>query len=129
MAAVATLRGLDLIRVDVPKLVEVLKKNRVNHVKEYKESVEGWRIESVKFLKKKIHEIKEEIDMDSLNFGLPKPQSHEKEYDRVIEMLEFTKDIEVELDSASFNQYVRDEWSWTQGFKSMSSTYSSSGKR
>lgn len=123
--AIATLRGLDTIRVDIPKLIEVLKKNREKHVKEYNDAVEGWKLEALKVLKKKSQAIKKGEEFSNLNFGLNKPVSHEKEYDRVIEMMEFTKDTELELDSQAFNQYVRDEWAWTQEFKTMSANYSS----
>lgn len=123
--AIATIRGLDSIRVDIKKLVEVLVQNRDNHIKEYEASVIGWREEASRLLKKKAKEIKTNDEITHLNFNLPKPVSHVKEYDRLIEMMEFTKDEELELDSQSFNQYVRDEWAWSQEFKTMSASYGS----
>lgn len=58
----------------------------------------------------------------SLSFGfngywpLSFPECHLEDYDRVINMLEFSVADKVELSANDFNAYVRNNWSWRASF-------------
>jgi hypothetical protein len=53
----------------------------------------------------------------------PVPHDYTKEYDRVIDRIETQLDSIVMLTDQEFNQYMRDEWDWTDRFMSSSSIY------
>jgi hypothetical protein len=57
---------------------------------------------------------------------LPIPEEHTRDFDRVIEMMEWTLNDEVELHESEFDQYVRNEWNWARSFLANTGSYLSS---
>lgn len=119
------LRGFDHVRVTKKDLQKALQKNCDNHVKEFNEAMEGFRAEWILKLKAEMAQAASNQPIDG-ELHLEKPVCHEKDYQRVLDMLEFSQDDEFIISMRDFNQYVRDEWDWTRGFKRMSETYSGS---
>ena len=106
--------------------------NKEKHIKEYKEACEGYRQQALvkidevtKHLVHKVQSLKEGeyIGLASISFGLDVPQSHEKDYNQVIMMLEMSIDEEVTLKSDEFACYVMDDWDWQQNWKMSNSKY------
>jgi hypothetical protein len=57
---------------------------------------------------------------------LPMPEDHSRDYERVIEMLEWSQDETLELDESEFSTYVLDQWGWQEGFAQTYAMYSGS---
>lgn len=106
----------------VSELSKKLKENRTKHIKEYKEALEGYKTKVEKKLEKMLSDHRKGKDVD-LYIKLEKPRSYEKDYDRIIEVLEWTTAETVKLTLSEFDKYVRDNWSWTESFKLSNSNY------
>lgn len=104
----------------VLRLLEILRKNRDNHIATFEKAVEGWR-KKVAYEVAKITVKLNENRLDSdVYVHLSKPTSHVDAYDTVISMLESTTDIEIRLESPAYRQLVQDQWTWTESFETSS---------
>src|SRR3972149_463720 len=110
------------IKVNKTELISVLKKNKDQHVKDYKKALRGYRVQAAEALSKELTKIKEGHEFNTY-FSLNKPVSYEKEYATVIGMLEMDLLTEVELDMSEFVKYVNDDWSWKSSFSLSNSGY------
>lgn len=115
-------------QVTVPKttLLERLRENRSKHVVDYTEACAGYRTELRKLAVALEARIDEKRELDTLIgqiVHLPRPESHLKEYDRVIAMLEMSTSDDVTLTTLQFANYALDEWSWKSQFLSTTSSY------
>lgn len=66
----------------------------------------------------------------NLNFNaswpLKYPESHLEDYNRAIDLLNFSVADKVELSVSDFDAYVRNNWSWRQSFLGTNATYANS---
>lgn len=115
--------GLDSIRVKRETLLEVLKSNRDSHRATFEEAMEGYRRKSIEILEDHIKRIKDDAP-EKIVVSLPIPDDHTDEYDRVIEMIEWSIDDEFWLSGHEFDQFVRDNWGWKAAFLATASAYS-----
>jgi len=124
------------------KLLDKIKENKDKHVAAYEEAWKGYLIEVAEQLEKIAKDARAnlktlngkewEVGDDKLHHEVKThfavnaqwPQSHADEYDRVIDMLDFTDIDEVVLTQQEFNQYVRDEWQWSRVFNETAGAYS-----
>jgi len=51
------------------------------------------------------------------------PENHTEDYNRVIDMLNFSVADKVELSAQDFNAYVRNDWSWRSSFLASNAGY------
>jgi hypothetical protein len=114
------------VLVKKDELIETLKKNRDEHVVAYQEALKGWRKKVVAAcmetsqkaekgeLKKFPHKLDKLTDV---------PRSHEKDYIRVIQMLEMHTDGGIKLNAQDFARYVQDEWDWKHRWETSNSNY------
>jgi hypothetical protein len=111
------------IRISKEKLIEKIKENKLNHVKEYDEAVLAYVIEANKQLK----DAKKNLDKGNLQIQLQltTPINRADEYDKVVNMFEWELDSEIELTQNEFNEYVHDENSSAQTAKYANSFYTS----
>ena len=129
---------MNLITVEKKRILEIIKRNKENHVEEYKEAMKGYRVGVVAGLEKlmgNIQDMSNEVELsleEARNGGklktsfsldvyspftdLIKPESHEKEYETVIGMIELDTGVEVELDRGEYRNYVQDDWDWSDSF-------------
>ena len=123
-------RGKQSVNVKRSELLEILKKNREQHKLDYAEAVEGYRGAKIKALEDALEKVKteEKPEKTSLNVSLNKPITYVSEYTEVIDMLEMSVDEIINLDSDSFQAYIKDNWSWKRSFMASNSTYMASGK-
>jgi hypothetical protein len=113
------------IRVKKDELIDKLKLNREAHVSEFTEAHAAWVETRIVDYKARIKSLKETSKDIGAGGGL-EPVSQEKSYDRAIKMLEMSIDTEIVLPEHEFQQYVLDEWQWSQNFKSVTATYAKS---
>ena len=121
----AFIRGQQTVHVRTETLISHLKDNKVKHVAEYNAAVEGFKDEMVRVLQEELKKAKQG-ELKMLSLTLYAPTSHETEYQEAIDMLEFSVDETIQLDTQSFKAYFKDEWDWTGHFKSMVTAYSKS---
>jgi len=109
----------------VSDLLEKLQENLEIHIKEFEEAREGYLAELEEKLDNMLKEVREAGIRDEVNtyIDLEKPRSHEKDYERIIEVLEMTTAKTVHLTLGEFDKYVRDNWEWTDSFKMSNSKY------
>lgn len=112
------------VRVRRSELLEKVKENRSAHRKVFEEALLGWEEAVTKRLQQMIKNAKDKKKFE-LQVGLPQPQDHTNEYDRVIAMLELSVDEEVIIDHRQFAQFYLDDWGWKGDFIANASTYTS----
>jgi len=106
------------------QLLEILQKNRDNHVELYKEALEGSIVETKKRLEEKLDLINKGT-IESLTVSFTPPQNHEKTYNQAIKMVSLNVNNTIELDAATFNNLVLDDWAWSSAWFTRNSSYSS----
>lgn len=125
-------RGLQEVRVIKTELIAKIQENYEKHKADYQESMSGWREQYFAAIGA-LATAATQVDTDTracrslqkeLN-ELDKPKSHEKDYERTLELLSASQDDEFVLDVTTFNQYWRDDWRWKAAFEMSNSKYSS----
>ena len=120
-----TLRGFDTVRVQKSDLEKIIKKNRSEHREIFEEAIENWHKQVQERLAILVSQAKKGPDAVELHIGLPRPDDHTNDYDRVLKMLELSQDDEFELSQHEFSQFVMDDFGWQGTFLATSSNYSS----
>jgi hypothetical protein len=118
---------MEKIKVDKQKLLSILAENKSKHINDYNVAVEGYKIAVKKALSKKMKELKAlkngELQKFNMNFyNLIVPESHEKDFDTVIGMLNVSTDMEIYITSTEYQQYYLNEWSWKNNWYVSNST-------
>lgn len=103
--------GLEEIRVDKNKLLKTLKKNRDAHREVFEKAMDAYKTKAIEMLNDHIERIKANAP-ERVVISLPMPEDHTDDYDHAIEMIEWSLDDELWLDTSEFATYVRDDWGW-----------------
>ncbi len=112
------------VNVDRLKLLAILKSNRTKHVKAYLQSLIDYRAAIQGDLETAVLQAKDpNFDILRLNVEFDAPQSYEREYTNVIDLLEASVDKVINLDSSAFQAYYKDNWSWKARFETSNSLY------
>ena len=114
--------GNSQITVKKADLLTKLYVNRSLHMEALAIALVGYRDKSISKLKKmlKAAEAGESFDTKT---GLPVPEDHTKDYDRVIQMLEMCVADEITITENQFRQFIQDEWNWAASWKMSNSGY------
>lgn len=118
---------MEKVTVSKGILLSKVRQNREKHVTEFVETMEGYRqmvIDELDGALSCAHE-EEDVDFADLFKLARKPESHEKDYDRAIAMLEMSTDGEITLTKREFDQLVMDEWDWKADFSLTGALYNS----
>jgi hypothetical protein len=124
MGGAEGLRGVNVLRTT---LVSTLKDNLKKHKTAYEESVKGYREEAIKELTLMLTDANSGKHIRR-SLRLEEPQSHEKDYTRIILMLEMCTEEKVFIDESEFAQYVQDDWNWKAKFVETTSNYANRGR-
>lgn len=108
---------MERIRVNKQELLTIITENREKHKKEYLEAIRAYRVKAADLLTQELQKIVTGEKFQT-HFDLVKPESHEKEYDLAIKMLNMSVDDVVEIEYDEFNELVNDEWNWKRQFRS-----------
>ena len=103
-------------------LTEKVQANRDQHRAAFEEAQRVYREQMVEELDRMLADAKAGKKIKR-GFILPEPEDHTDDYDRVLAMLAMSVDDEIDLDAASFNQYVLDQWGWQRSFASNTLAY------
>tara|TARA_Y100000310_G_scaffold298970_1_gene333391 strand:- start:288 stop:761 length:474 start_codon:yes stop_codon:yes gene_type:complete len=141
--------GNRVVEVDRQDLIETLEANKVMHVADYKDSVDGYKQEALAKLDKEIAsateklaenadeirgkiehfdpEVTEEVAfyIPGINVDLPVPRCYSDQYDSAIAIAKWDVNDTMKLSQAEFRCFVQDNWSWSADFKFLNSTYTS----
>ena len=109
-------------KVSKKKALDIIKSNRVEHEKDYKEAVKEYLKKAEEELKLKLNQIQRGIDIN-LNISLSKPVQYLTEYDSAIKMLEMTTESTVDMDPQTFDCLINDNWNWKHSFLSNTGIY------
>ena len=138
------------MEVNRQQLVETLKKNLEKHVADYEEAKAGYRSTLLSKLEDAYQRAKVQIDecyekvkeevsqltddsiesqgnwvvlLHEISVNMPVPKSYASEYRAAIDMAEWDVRETLELTSAEFNCFVRDQWDWQSEFQTLSTMY------
>jgi hypothetical protein len=108
----------------IPKqaLLDILRENRENHMAEFERAVEGYRKRREQQLEELLADIRAGRINDKVE-SLPVPFNQQKDYDRVIRLVELDVSDTVTLDEGEVAQYIMDDWRWKQNFTASNSYY------
>lgn len=110
------------VNVNRTALLEALHANLETHQAEYREAMRDYQAKVVAELTASLARAKAG-DFSKVNIHIPQPESHEQDFLDVIGMMELSVDETINLDSAAFKAYFRNEWPWKRQFDLMAASY------
>lgn len=111
------------ITVDKAQLIEQVTKNLAEHKETYAEAIKIYWQELSKWHAKQAETAAAEEDPEQYPADLPKPRSHEKDYEQALAMLSWDKADTADLDDTLFRRLVLNEWDWSRDFIGATSLY------
>jgi hypothetical protein len=118
-------RGLTTVLLDKADLLEKVNINYAKHRTRFEDAMVGYKLKAIELLEEHVQRIKDNAP-EKVFVQLPMPEDHSRDYERVIEMLEWSQDETLELDESEFSTYVLDQWGWQEGFAQTYAMYSGS---
>ena len=118
--------GMAGVTVKKDELLKALRDNLQKHQTTYLEARAGYRLAAIQELKEMLTEA-EKGEPIRRGLSAVKPESHEKDYNRVIKMLEMSVKDEIFISESEFTMYVQDDWGWKQQFTAQVSNYGKAG--
>ena len=115
------------ITVKKNELLTVLLKNKSQHYDECNIAKKGYKLILIKKLVSLLQRAKRgrihtnEVVMEL--HTLQEPESHIKDYDRVIKMIQMCTKDELIVTEQEFQKYVMDDWEWKERFTTTNSAY------
>jgi len=103
-------------------LLAAVTANRETHREAFEAALSGYRIDATKTLEKMLERL-DKGKMVPIRLGMPLPEDHTRDYDRVIRWLEIEVESEIELTEAEFAQYVMDDWAWKRDWSASNTDY------
>lgn len=120
--------------IDKQKAIEVIKANRLTHIVDYKEAVEGYIQEVKRRTSEVIDDLQNQLNavvageiklIGPQHMNLTLPVSHESDYDTVLEMMDMEVKDQITLTTDEFTCYIKDDWDWKKDFTRVTSVYKS----
>lgn len=112
---------------DVQDIINVLRKNKEEHVKDYKIALEVYLGELLAKLSDIVLEIESAKIPETVNdnFGLLKPINEEKKYDDNIKLFSMHTSQKITLCLSEADKIFNDNWDWKNYAAAVNSSYSS----
>ena len=104
------------------EFIERVTKNRNNHRAVFEEALEGYRTRLTAELERRVRDLKRGRHVEQY-IGLPEPEDHTDDYDRILAMAEMSVDDTLQLSEDEFGMYVMDQWRWRQSFTDSTTLY------
>ena len=107
-------QSVNIKRQDV---IEALQKSLEIHRAEYAEALEDYREACLKFFEEGLEALKSGVlDESKLQLKVSMPDNYEHEFTSVLDMLEYSVDEVINLDSDTFAAYFKNKWYWKNNF-------------
>lgn len=103
------------VTVDRDDFLAKVTANRDGHRQVFEEALEAYRRILQRELEQRVRDLKRNLRIDQY-IGLPEPEDHTTDYDRVITMAEMSIEDTIQLSEDEFAMYVMDQWRWKQQF-------------
>ena len=98
-------------------IIDALHQGLKKHKIEYRNAVSEYEEACVKFLEEALEHVKSGVfDREKITLSLIKPENYSDEYQRILDMLEYSVDETLTLDADTFRAYFKGEWSWQARF-------------
>jgi hypothetical protein len=110
------------VTVDRNEFLQRVQQNRDNHRAVFEEAVDGYRNRLLAELERRIRDLKRGRHIDQY-IGLPEPEDHTDDYDRIIAMAQMSVTDTLELTDDEFAMFVMDQWRWKQSFTDSTHRY------
>lgn len=112
------------LSVDVNKehLLDILRANRDKHEVDYEKAKVGFRKLLERELEKKLENLRAGKKVP-LHFKNQKPDSHIKDYEDIIGMLEMATKDELKITHTQYKQWVQDDWHWKNNWMTSNAMY------
>lgn len=114
---------MDNIKVNKIELLNIVRKNREDHAKDYSEAMDTYRQEAIKAIERQLEAAKSGDIRHSIE--IVKPREFLKDYDRAITMVRMSVDDKIELSYQDFDQWVMNNWTWQESFRNSTGLYKS----
>jgi hypothetical protein len=102
-----------------------LYENKENHVNTYEETLRGWEMKLEEYTVKLNNWAKNGGQQGERPSEPPKPKDYTEEYDKLIKQLEYHQAETIEVEEYDFDQIINDKFSWSSGFLTTNSMYTS----
>jgi hypothetical protein len=110
------------VTVDRHELIARVRANRDAHRAVFEHALDGYRQRLIDELERRVRDLRKGRWVKQ-HIGLPEPEDHTDDYDRVLAMAEMSVDDTLELDESEFAMYVMDQWRWKQSFTDSTDLY------
>jgi hypothetical protein len=110
------------VQVDRDEFIAEVTTNRDNHREVFEQALAGYHSRLSRELERRLHDLRKGRRIEQY-IGLPEPEDHTDDYDRVLRMAEMSVSDTLELSEDEFGQYVMDQWRWKQAFTDSTSLY------
>lgn len=120
--------GLGYVTVNKEDLLAKLIENMKAHAEAHAEAMAEYEKVMIREAQKLLRRVRKK-DFSKLALNLPCPISYERDYNRVIKMLEMSVETQIKISGEQFRQYVLDEWAWKEKVAATNSFYGRTGKR
>lgn len=119
-----SMRGINGRTVNVKRveLLEVLKKNKQEFILEYNQALIDFKEKMIRELASNL-KLAKKNKLEKVSLNLSPPSDYAEYYQEVIDMLEVSVDDVVNLDADAFKAYYKNEWSWSNSFKTLVGSY------
>ena len=119
-----SMRGINGRTVNVKRveLLAILKTNKELFVTEYNQALIDFKAKMIKELEVALKKAKKG-ELDKVQLILSPPSDYTESYQEVIDMMEVSVDEVINLDSEAFKAYYKNEWSWSNSFKTLVGSY------
>lgn len=112
--------------VKVDELLEILRRNREDHLSIVEEAQANFRERVIARLDSMLAEARAGR-VDRLEVGLSIPRNFVEHFDNAIGLLEMTQRAgteEVEISASEYKRFVQNQWNWTKEFNTSNAAYS-----
>lgn len=113
---------METIRVRKDRLLTQLQVNRDQHRQQFEQAQEVFRRRVIEELDLRLEQARQGRQIN-LVIALPQPLDYTVDYDRAIQMIEWSLGDEVELGEDDFRQYVLNDWGWARTFAANTTSY------
>jgi hypothetical protein len=110
------------VEVDRDGFIARVSENRENHRGVFEEALDGFRDQLMAELEERVHDLRRGRVIDQY-IGLPVPEDHTDDYDRILTMAEMSIDDTITLTEDEFAMYVMDQWRWKDAFNDSTLLY------
>lgn len=117
------------LTIKVDTLKKQLRGAKNEHIKKYEIALEEWAKRCLSLTEEWQKKLKDnpKLFAESRCWGrsLPSaPESHQKDYEKAIKILDFECKNTIVLSEKDYKQYLLDEWEWTRSFNNSILEYS-----